>query len=287
MPSVLPRLSPLELLWAYFKLSRAPETLPDVANTSNSLNFVPAAGPQLHKYLYQETSIAHTSRLSRSGSFERNEAATQRNLGYGASTLQELRPQSSVSQAQAAMFDQLKAVGSHHSPPSQSLSPYNVTSDSNDNIDINDHSRLNSMDTPNYIVKGAVANAPESIPSIVAPWMFPSLATLGKVAVSEKTDGNWLFRALAGQICRESNQAGEVRRAIVNFTADNRDVYRALLPLSDIHNGQSKELPLNCDESAQFEEYLASARSKWNLGRRVGKPCRRAIFRNKHHCSSR
>ena len=138
----------------------------------------------------------------------------------------------------------------------QLLSPSKADSDSDDDINMSDHSRLSLMDTPNYIVKGAEVNGPESIPSIAPPWMFPSLTTLGKVAISMKADGNCLFHALADQICLDSNQAGEVRMAIVNFIADNRDVYRALLPLSDIHNGQSQEYPLNLDEFAQFDEYL-------------------------------
>ncbi|KAK5995590.1 hypothetical protein PT974_04003 [Cladobotryum mycophilum] len=145
------------------QLSRGPGTLLDVANASNSLNIVPAA------------------KFRVLGAFEAHPVVMKQlhSPGYGASRLQELRPQSSVSHAQAAMFDQPRVMGSCNSPPSRSPLPSKVASDSDDDI-MDDHSRLSLIDSPNYIVKGAEVNGPESIPSIAPPSMFPPLTTLGK-----------------------------------------------------------------------------------------------------------
>jgi hypothetical protein len=109
------------------------------------------------------------------------------------------------------MFGKPETVGPHNSPPSQSLSPFKVVSNSGNGIEMNDHSHLSPMDSPNYNFKGPKMNGPESILSIAPPWMFPSLTTLGKVAVSMEADGNCVFRALADQTHHDSNQAGEVR----------------------------------------------------------------------------
>jgi OTU-like cysteine protease len=38
--------------------------------------------------------------------------------------------------------------------------------------------------------------------------------------------------------------------------ADNRDVFKAMLPLRDVHDSQSGKLALRWDEDAQFDEYL-------------------------------
>lgn len=112
--------------------------------------------------------------------------------------MQKLHPQSSISQAQAAKFDQLKvAEESCNSSPSQSLSPSKVFSNSDDEKNMNHNSRLNLIDSLNYIVKRAGISWPESVASIAPPWMFPSLTTLGKVAISIKADGSCLFSALA------------------------------------------------------------------------------------------
>jgi hypothetical protein len=68
-------------------------------------------------------------------------------------------------------------------------------------------------------------------------------------------------------------QIKQARSAIVNFIADNRDTYRALLPLSDIHNGQAQGFPSNCDDNAQFDEYLRLLAQDGIWGGELGGDC--------------
>ena len=86
--------------------------------------------------------------------------------------------------------------------------------------------------------------------------MFPSAAAISKTAISMIADGSCHFNALTDQICHDPNRADEVREAIVNFLAGNRDVFQVLLPLSDIHPNQSDNDPLDRSENAQLDKYL-------------------------------
>ena len=118
------------------------------------------------------------------------------------------------------------------------------------------HYSLRPGDDTNHATTGSTVDGPNIIPDIAPPRMFPSATAISKTAISMKADGSCLFHALADQICHDPNRADEVREAIVNFMAGNRDVFQALLPLSDIHPSQSDNGSLDRNINAQLDEYL-------------------------------
>jgi OTU-like cysteine protease len=183
-------------------------------------------------------------------------AAQQQDLGQGATSLQQPHPQPAASQSQPAAWAQSQAVASSDSPPSQSLPPFEQFPDSDDDSKMNDHSPLSLIDSTNHTTAGSTFDGLKIIPNIAPPQMFPSLTAIGKTAISMKANGSCLFHALADQICHDPDQVDEVREAVVNFMADTRDVFKAMLPLNDIHDSQSKEFPLSWEENAQLDEYL-------------------------------
>lgn len=118
------------------------------------------------------------------------------------------------------------------------------------------HYSLRPGDDTNHAITGSTVDGPNIIPDITLPRMFPSSTAISKTAISMKADGSCHLHALADQIYHDPNRADEVREAIVNFIAGNRDVFQALLPLSDIHPSQSDNGPLDRNENAQLDEYL-------------------------------
>lgn len=107
------------------------------------------------------------------------------------------------------------------------------------------HYSVRPGDDTNHATTGSTVDGPNIIPDIAPPRMFPSATAIGKTAISMKADGSCLFHALADQICHDPNRADEVREAIINFMAGNRDVFQAFLTLSDIHPSQSDNGPLD------------------------------------------
>ena len=69
--------------------------------------------------------------------------------------------------------------------------------------------------------------------------MFPPLTRIRKTANSIEADGSCLFHALADQLY---NDPEELRKTVVEFMADNRDVFKAILPFRDVHDSQSGKL---------------------------------------------
>ncbi len=118
------------------------------------------------------------------------------------------------------------------------------------------HYSLRPGDDTNHATTGSTVDGPNIIPDITPPWMFPSSIAISKTAISMKADGSCHLHALADQIYHDPNRADEVREAIVNFMAGNRDVFQALLPLSDIHPSQSDNGPVDRNENARLDEYL-------------------------------
>ena len=83
--------------------------------------------------------------------------------------------------------------------------------------------------------------------------MFPSLTRIHKTAISMEADGSCLFQALADQLYNDSDRSEELRKTVVEFMADNRNIFEAILPLRDVHDSQSGKLALRWDEVAQFD----------------------------------
>jgi hypothetical protein len=100
------------------------------------------------------------------------------------------------------------------------------------------------------------AGADFDYPKIAPTEMFPSLTRIRKTAISMEADGSCLFHALADQLYNDPDRGEELRKTVVEFMADNRDVFKAMLPLRDVHDSQSGKLALRWDEDAQFDEYL-------------------------------
>jgi len=145
-------------------------------------------------------------------------------------------------------------VASSDFPPSLSLPPSEPLPDIDGGFK-RKHYSLRLGDGTNHATTGSTVDGPNIIPNIAPPRMFPSATAISKTALSMKADGSCLFHALADQICHDPNRADKVREAIVNFMAGNRDVFKAMLPLSDIHPSQSDNGPLDRNENAQLDEY--------------------------------
>ncbi|KAJ3526570.1 hypothetical protein NM208_g11126 [Fusarium decemcellulare] len=112
------------------------------------------------------------------------------------------------------------------------------------------------VDSNKHTATGSTADEPKLITDIAPSQMFPSVTIIGKSAVSMKPDGNCLFYALADQICQDPNQADNIREAIITFMADNRDVFKTMLPLNDIHPSQGQEDSFDWNENVRLERYL-------------------------------
>ena len=69
-------------------------------------------------------------------------------------------------------------------------------------------------------------------------------------------DWSYLFHALSDQLYNDPDRGEELRKTVVEYMADNRNVFKAILPLRDDHGSQSGELALRWDEDAEFDEYL-------------------------------
>jgi hypothetical protein len=209
------------------------------SSTWASQGSVPSAGSQPQQSSQQAITVAHRPEGSCPRSSQdpsHRAAAPQQYPGQDATSLQQPHPQPAASQSQPAAWAQSQAVASSDSPPSQSLPPFEPFPDSDDDFKMNNHSPLSFIDSTNHTTAGSTFNGLKIIPNIAPPQMFPSLTAIGTTAISMKANGSCLFHALADQICHDPNQADEVREAIVNFIADNRDVFKAMLPLNDIHD---------------------------------------------------
>lgn len=86
--------------------------------------------------------------------------------------------------------------------------------------------------------------------------MFPSLTRIRKTAMFMGADGSCLFHALADQLYNHPDRGEDLRKTVVEYMADNRNVFEAMLPLRDVHDSQSGKLALRWDEDAQFDKYL-------------------------------
>ena len=58
------------------------------------------------------------------------------------------------------------------------------------------------------------------------------------------------------QLYNDPDRGEELRKTVIEYMADNRNVFKAILPLRDAHGSQTGELALRWDEDAQFDEYL-------------------------------
>lgn len=142
------------------------------------------------------------------------------------------------------------------SSQSQPVAPLELLRESDGDSQMK-HCSLSLVHSNNRPDTGSTTDEAKIIPNIAPPQMFPSVTIMGKTAISMKPDGSCLFHALADQICRDSDQADNIREAIVNFMARNRDVFKAMLPLDDIHPGQGQEEDsLDWDEDSRLERYL-------------------------------
>jgi hypothetical protein len=83
--------------------------------------------------------------------------------------------------------------------------------------------------------------------------LFHSLTRIRKTAISIEAGGSCLFHALADQLY---NDPEELRKTVVEFMADNRDIFKAMLPFRDVHDSQSGKVALRWDEDALFDEHL-------------------------------
>lgn len=100
------------------------------------------------------------------------------------------------------------------------------------------------------------AGADFDYPKIASTEICPSLTLIRKTAICMEADGSCLFHALADQLYNDPDRSEELRKTVVEYMADNRNVFKAMLPLRDVHDSQSGELALRWDEDAQFDEYL-------------------------------
>ena len=83
----------------------------------------------------------------------------------------------------------------------------------------------------------------------------------------------------ADQLYNDPDRGEELRKTVIEYMADNRNVSKAILPLRDAHGSQTGELALCWDEDAQFDEYLRLLARDETWG---GDSCRGRILRRYH-----
>ncbi|KAF4471394.1 saccharopine dehydrogenase, partial [Fusarium albosuccineum] len=181
--------------------------------------------------------------------------APQQDPGQGQIAPSRPPPSLVSSQSRLVASASSQEVASPDSPPSPTPVPLELHLDRDGDFQMR-HCSLSLVDSTKHTATSSRVDEPKIIPDIAPSQMFPSVTIIGKTAVSMKPDGNCLFYALADQICQDPNQADNIREAIINFMAGNRDVFKAMLPLNDIHPSQGQEDSFDWDENVRLERYL-------------------------------
>ncbi|KAH7273286.1 hypothetical protein B0J15DRAFT_96574 [Fusarium solani] len=219
---------------------------------------IPFGAIQTQKVLQQNTEIAnHLENSCPEYLRDPSDHAgpLQQDPGQGQIASSQPPPSLASSQSQPVALASSQEVASPNLPPSLPPAPLELLLESDGDFQMT-HCSLSLVHSNKYSDTGSTTDEAKIIPNIAPPQMFPSVTVMGKTAISMKPDGSCLFYALTDQIFRDPNQADNIREAIVNFMARNRDVFKAMLPLNDIHPSQGQEDSLDCDENSRLERYL-------------------------------